>query len=444
MDLKLHNRVSQGTETDKFKKAFRRRGLAHAGLLSLSGSIFLPQAQAADIGSQSGANIAVNDNVRIVADKGETSASLYGVLNPFGETGTIDLGNNVTVIASDPTLYAKGVEIKGAGSVLTANGLTVEAYGKNAIGLNIFGQNAYADLGTGSRIKVVSTAGSMTAGVVIDTASTLVADRLSIETIGDSGTGLTISDYGSSADLGSGSTVKTNGRGSHGVYVDGLNGTAANGPARFIATALSIDTQGDDALGINVQNNAIVDLGSGSLIKTSGADAHGIWSFGEVTAQALTVKTTGNSANGIEVREGTADIGADSHISAARGGGLVANGQNTTLNYFGTVDKRNTVFSGGSYGASAQFTGATVNLKNSDITVDRNGSLALGLWALGGGVITGEDLTITGAAGSRGVYAVTGSRIDLTGDLAINMADTTQMAIGTQHNDGYAASRINA
>lgn len=83
-------------------------------------------------------------------------------------------------------------------------------------------------------------------------------------------------------------------------------------------------------------------------------------------------------------------------------------------------------------------------MQNTDITVDRNGSLALGLWTLSGGKITGDNLTITGAAGTRGVYAMTNSQIDLTNDLVINMSTPDQMAIATQHNDGYAASRINA
>lgn len=39
-------------------------------------------------------------------------------------------------------------------------------------------------------------------------------------------------------------------------------------------------------------------------------------------------------------------------------------------------------------------------MQNTDITVDRNGSLALGLWALSGGRITGDSLAITGAAGA--------------------------------------------
>lgn len=42
------------------------------------------------------------------------------------------------------------------------------------------------------------------------------------------------------------------------------------------------------------------------------------------------------------------------------------------------------------------------------------------------------------------MYAMSSSEIALTGDLEINMASSSQIAIATQHNNGYEASRINA
>ncbi|WP_434059460.1 hypothetical protein [Escherichia coli] len=99
-------------------------------------------------------------------------------------------------------------------------------------------------------------------------------------------------------------------------------------------------------------------------------------------------RAIGAAANGVEVRGGTTTIGADSHISSAQGGGLVTSGSDAIINFTGTAAQRNSIFSGGSYGASAQTATAVVNMQNTDITVDRNGSLALGLWALSGGRIT--------------------------------------------------------
>lgn len=39
---------------------------------------------------------------------------------------------------------------------------------------------------------------------------------------------------------------------------------------------------------------------------------------------------------------------------------------------------------------------------------------------------------------------MTNSQIDLTSDLVIDMSTPDQITIATQHDDGYAASRINA
>lgn len=152
-------------------------------------------------------------------------------------------------------------------------------------------------------------------------------------------------------------------------------------------------------MGINVQKNSVVDLGTNSSIKTNGDNARPL-ELWRVSANALTVDVTGAAANGVEVRGGTTTIGADSHISSAQGGGLVTSGSDATINFSGTAAQRNSIFSGGSYGASAQTATAVVNMQNTDITVDRNGSLALGLWALSGGRITGDSLAITGAAGA--------------------------------------------
>ena len=357
-------------------------------------------------------------------------------MTPTGNTpGNINLGNNVTVNVNAPTGYAKGIILQGNNSTLTANQLTVDVVGQTAaVGINLNGDYTHADLGTGSTIK------SNGDGVIVGHSSALLASQLSIEN--SNGTGLKINDYGSSADLGSGSQIKTNG--GPGVYIGGLNGNSANGVARFTATDLTIDVQGYSALGINVQRNSVVDLGTNSTIKTNGGYAHGIWSFGQLSANALAVEVNGTDANGIEVRGGITTIGAGSHISSNQGGGLVTNGTGATIHFSGTPTQRNSIFSGGSYGASAQSATAVINMQNTDIAVDRNGSLALGLWTLSGGKIAGDNLTITGAAGTRGVYAMTNSQIDLTNDLVINMSAPDQMAIATQHNDGYAASRINA
>lgn len=379
MGIKQHNGNTKADRLAELNIRSPSIQLIKFGAIGLNAIIFSPLLIAADTGSQYGTNITINDGDRITGDTADPSGNLYGVMTPAGNTpGNINLGNDVTVNVNDASGYAKGIIIQGKNSSLTANRLTVGVVGQtSAIGINLIGDYTHADLGTGSTIK------SNDDGIIIGHSSTLTATQFTIEN--SNGIGLTINDYGTS-----------------------------------------------------------VDLGTNSSIKTSGDNAHGLWSFGQVSANALTVDVTGAAANGVEVRGGTTTIGADSHISSAQGGGLVASGSDATINFSGTAAQRNSIFSGGSYGASAQTATAVINMQNTDITVDRNGSLALGLWALSGGRITGDSLAITGAAGARGIYAMTNSQIDLTSDLVIDMSTPDQMAIATQHDDGYAASRINA
>ena len=369
-------------------KWFDRQGslLAVVSAFILNFLIFSPSTLAANIGSQTGANITVNDGDHIIADTRISPDILYGVMNPGGSTGTVNLGNNVTVSASDPSLYAKGVVIQGNNSVLTANRLTVDVSGAKSIGFDLSGNYANAILGTGSSIKSISSSSGTADGVVVGANAVLSAEQLSIEISGNTGSGLLINADGSA------------------------------------------------------------DLGSGSQITTAGNNPLGIRSWGQLTAEALTVKAngTGSMAMGIDVRGGTANIGADSHITTAQGsvGGLSSNGANATLNFIGTPSQRNSIFSGGAYGASAQSTTALTVLQNTDITVYNNG--ALGLWTLEGGLLRGHNLSITGAESTRGALAMLDSQIDLTGDLRIIMATPEQWAMSTQHTNGYAASRINA
>ncbi|HEY3984021.1 pertactin-like passenger domain-containing protein, partial [Cedecea sp.] len=406
---------------------------------------------AANLGSQQGQNITINNGDHVIADATDANGVLYGVMNPYLSTGKVDLGNNVTVTAATLTGTAHGVLLHGDESTLTANRLTVNVSGEKATGLWLDGDKTQADLGSGSHIKVTGTGGERAgAGIELDHGSTLRAERLTIETTGNIGTGLSVAGRGSLAHLGSGSTIKTNGPESTGVYVGGLNGNGTYGPAVFTADQLTIETQGRNSYGMNIQNNSIADLGQGSQITTDGEYASGIWSWGDVKADALTVLTRGN---GIEILDGTASIGAGSHVSSGSAGALVANTEslgagnpvtNVTLNYFGTQDNRNRLFSGGEWGALARGKDASINLKNTDITVDGQGRLSTGLLAQRSAMIAGENITINGAQGTRGIYAETGSQVDLTGTLAIAMADTRQTAIATEHSEGSAASRINA
>ncbi|GKX61489.1 outer membrane autotransporter barrel domain-containing protein [Pragia fontium] len=446
MDISIYHRELQGKPTSKFCRRALNQRLAMAGLLSLSAMVFQQHALAAELGSQNADIITLNDGDKITADL-RNNGQLYGVSDNF-RTANINLADDVsiTITENNTNTAPRGVIVQGKNSVLTANRLSVDvAGGGGGFGLDIWGNNTKVDLGTGSYIKVNSNGTLFTKGIFVGSASTLLANGLTIET--NKGFGLDIQHQGTSVNLGEGSLISVE----EGVGVDisgtGISSNDKYGPSRFEATRLTINAK---LRGIAINKNAIVDLGSDSIINVTGDGAEGIYILanGEVKADRLTVKTTGNQgATALSVNSmGIANIGAGSHMSSLKSDPVVAFNKGSgkaTINFSGTSEQRNTIFSGGLYGVSAQFN-SVINLSNTDISVDRGGALGLGLSVMGGGVITGDNLTINGAAGARGVYTMSDSQIDLSGETIIHMADPAAIAIATQHNDGYSASRINA
>ncbi|HAT8020622.1 TPA: autotransporter outer membrane beta-barrel domain-containing protein, partial [Citrobacter rodentium] len=411
------------------------------GICCIGLAVYPGYTQAATIGSQTGVLIEVSNGDHIVADTADDD--LYGIKTPLGQqAATVRLGSGVTVTADDPERNAKGVMVEGADSVLTADRLTINVSGKDATGLWLFANNIQADLGTGSVITASTSEGSSTNGVVIRNGSALTADQLTVETAGYASTGLNIGGYGSLVDLGSESIISASGRNSYGIFISGIDGDAARGPAQLTATALSIKAEGNSAYGMYIQKNAVVDIGTGSVITAAGDYAMGITSFGQFNADALTIDVQGSDADGIEARGGSATIGADTHISSAAGSALVAS-EGATIDFRGSESARNTLFSGGGYAAAA-VTGAAITLSDTDITVGPGGDLGLGLVALDGGTISGKNLSITGAAGTRGIYAMTGGSIDLTGDLSVSMASADETAFYSTYYEGYAPGSISA
>ncbi|KIQ50077.1 hypothetical protein TA05_17600 [Citrobacter rodentium] len=422
----------------KFSETQRVFGL---GICCLGLAVYPGYAQAATIGSQTGVLIEVSDGDHIIADTADYG--FFGVKTDAGQQATVRLGSGVTVTADDPDNSARGVMVQGADSVLTADRLTINVSGKNAKGLWLSSDTIQADLGAGSVITASASDGSAE-GVIVENGSALTADQLTVEVTGDNNNkGLNISDYGSRADLGSGSVISTNGINSTGIFVAGLNGNAALGAAQLTATELSIKAEGYGAYGINIQKDAVVDIGTGSVITAAGKYAMGIWNLGQFSADGLTIDVQGDNANGIEVRSGSATVGADSHISSATGNALVASDSDATIIFRGSDSARNTLFSGGS-AASAQTPESSITLSDTDITVDRGGNLALGLWAMNGGTISGENLSVTGAAGTVGLYVMTRGHIDLTGDLSVSMASADEIAFYSAHYEGYAPGSISA
>lgn len=390
-----------------------------------------------NIGSQTGANITLNDGDILTGDA-TYSGGLYGVVNPYNQTGIVNLGRHAFINVTDADNYARGVVIWGNESQLSAEGLTLNISGNSALGINITGQDITADLGTGTTVNVTGTATA--SGILIRGASSLKAEALTVNLTGDGGFGLSVSNAGTRVDLGSGSTLSTQGRGSHAIRVHALNGRESSRRTSLTANQLTLNTTGDSAYGLNLQADSLANLGSGSTITTTGANAFGIWNFGELTADNLTINATGSGSVGLEVRQnGVADIGPGSHVTSAQAGSIVASGTSAIINFKGTAEQRNSLHSGGAYAASAQTSGSYVTLDETDIT-----SANMALWALNAGHISANNVSIRSAVNPRAaLYAMTGGEINLTGNIDITMASPDQFAIATQYNAGYAQGVVN-
>ena len=401
---------------------FPRNKIAKALMLASGMGVVPLISYAAVIGSQTGNEIILTDGTTLIADQ-SSGDGYYGILVNGATAATVTIGSGSTVRVSDAERYAKGIFIEAANSEFTADKLTLNVSGKTAVGIEFGGKNVTASLGSGSSVTTVASGDSFAEGVVVSNSSSLQANNLQISTQGTGGTALRVSGYGSHASLGDDSNLQTNGLNSNAVQVDNLTGESINGVATLKANALTINTLGNNSQGINIQDNGSVDLGSNSTIITTGDLSAGIWSWGELKADHLTISTAGETSAGLSGRDNSlSNIGAGSVISSDQTGGIVAMGDNAIVNLIGSEEERNTVYSAGFYGVSAQSTGATINLQNTDIMMKNVDTMTLGIWSTSGGTVNGDAVTITGPENATGVYAMAGGKANLTGDLTIDMS----------------------
>ncbi|QHM73393.1 autotransporter outer membrane beta-barrel domain-containing protein [Mixta intestinalis] len=420
---------------------FVRQRMALASALSLPLLIAPAAALAADLDAimvDNGARVVLNDGDRITVIGDEKY--LCAICNPVtANNSMLTLGNNVSIDVKGP--LASGMMISGKEVSLEANQLLVNVEGR--YGIKSEGANNILNLGSGSQINLNGTILASN-GIYLTRAASLEADALTINTQG-SATGLYITDAGTNANLGNNSVIRTQDNQATGIYIFGRATSDTDPAATLKANQLTIETAGTAAYGINIQSNSEVDLGSQTSVTTQGESAIGIWNLGNLKAQQLHIRTEGsNFANALKVQgEGQADIGAGSTLYSANSGALVASGDSATINFNGNETQRNTIFSGGTYGISAQSSGSQINISWTDIDVTSNADQVVGIWALNGGEINGNNLSVMGNSNTIGAYAMMDSAIDLTGDTRIHMASPSEIAVGTQHDENHQASRIN-
>ncbi|GKX61575.1 hypothetical protein SOASR032_01440 [Pragia fontium] len=405
-------------------RSIKKQQLTIAGLLSL-GALALPyHVLAADIGSQVADNIILNNDDRIIADHTNAANTLVGISSEG--IANINLAKDVTIIAEGNSLV-NAIELKGDNGVLTADRLTISTKGSNLIsGIMVTGANNRLDLGSDSHITVgINSASGSGYGISLANGSTLNANRLTIDS---QVAGIMVSGAGTKVNLGEGSTIKANRMA--GVVLS--NGSVSDNIV-FEASKLSIMTQGDNVAGISIGKYTATDLGSGSSIKTEGENAFGISAQGDFTADALTISTQGlgSSAFGLS-GEATVNIGANSHISAKNSVGMNIGSMGTSVvNFRGSATERNSVYSSGAAptGVATLLSGITANLAYTDINIDSSQGAGYGVIAMSEGTFNGDNLTINGNASTTGIFAFLDGKVNLTGDTVINLPDSNEVAI---------------
>lgn len=360
----------------------KQQSLALASVLSL-GILSMPyNVFAADLSSQLGTNIQLNDGDSIVADLRNESFYLYGVANSMGTSANFDLANNVSITTNGPD-SSVGVFIWGNNGLVKANQLQVKVEGTSTA-YGIYGEGSENNLNLGTNTKIITSGGTVY-GIILGANTILEANALTVEAQGE-----------------------------------------------------------NNAVGLNITSggNNKINLGENSVIRATGKTASGIGLSGEFTANALTVDVKGTQGSnfgiGTSLSYGTVTkIGDNSHISVENGTGInAASLQNVKIDFFGTETQRNTISVSGdkSFMAVATMLTATVNLDNTDITVDYSGSNpyeSIGLAAMSNGAINANNVTLTSTSPlTIGALVVNNGVLSLTGNSAIiqsNVSDTAFM-----------------
>ena len=239
------------------------------------------------------------------------NGQIYGIY--AGGKADIQLGDQTTISANSNSGSANGIYLASSGSNVTANELQITGSGASAYG--IYGKGN-VDLGSDGKFDIKGT--FMANGAYMTAGSSLKADGLEIAVNTQTGSGYGIYLDNSTADLGHGTSINmiSTGTGSgQGVLAMGTQTTV-------VANELQVSTQ--NGYGLNIQNGAFLNGGSGSIISAQGNNQHAIWTVGtgaKFQADHLTLTATGTSAQGIQTQNGgSAQIGSGSHIVSMNGG----------------------------------------------------------------------------------------------------------------------------
>lgn len=332
---------------------------------------------------------------------------------------TVDLGSGTLVESTSSLGTILGLHIEGSNTTVNGNDLTINATAARGSASGLSLKNANVNLTGNTKINA-STKGFLLA-IELANNSSLSIDHLELngQNEGGDGYGILVKD-GSHLSLGDNSSITV--ERDNGLYATG-SGTTVN------VNKTTIESKHGHA--VNAQANSIVNLGTGSTV--SNDFLMSIWSVDNalVLADHLTVNHTGGDDAVQAAVGGVIKIGAGSHVTSSSGGIGVL--KDSTFDFIGTADERNSVTVSDSHAATSQGEDATLNIKNTDIIASSAtaNSIATGLFSYNKGVINAENMNISIDESGFAAYAWLGGVINLSGNTVINASSNRKSALAT-------------
>ncbi|MBC3209345.1 autotransporter outer membrane beta-barrel domain-containing protein [Pseudomonas sp. SWRI111] len=343
--------------------------------------------------------------------------------------GVRDAGSAFAISIRDSVItangqFSHGVLLSGGDSSVQASDSTVSTLGEASHGFNFAGASQSGEL---SRVAV-STAGDNAFALNLGQGAQVRATDVSLTTVGR---------FSSAADLSGGSALSarggrfnTSGDNAHGLF---LLGTDTLQRALASLTDSEIRTAGDNAIALNVNRNATATLAD-SRITTLGANAYGVWvpnADSQLLANNLSIDTQGDNAIGVFTQlGGKASLdGGNVHTQGSRAYALYAGNVSS-------IEARNLSLQVGadSVGAFASDR-SQISLAQIDLRSDQT---TIGLASYSGSTIEAVDSSVSlSGTGARAVQANNGATVRLD-NLGIQAVGTDSIGLQSLASAGVS------
>jgi hypothetical protein len=433
----------------------------------LGGSIATAGTQANGVLAENGGTVAIGvSNSEAGATSVVTSGtSAPGVVAYVG--GAVQITGATIATNGDGS---SGLSLNGAGSSITATGISVTTRGGVDTATGDHADGAFngpyppGGVTSGGFLSIanstVATSGASADGVVTSTGGTTTISGGSVTTSGVGAYAIAVN--GGGAVTLNGTTISTTANGSGGFSVEGAGST-------LTASGVSVTTQGafdpisgDHSYGLyNGPSGTITSGGAATLtdttISTQGADMHGVvtGAGGSTTLIGTNLSTAGPGANGVFTNAGG--------VTNINGGSVNTAGQDahalfvTGLGSQGNLGGAGTFATtgAGAIGFYAALGGAISATASTMITIATSGgvSLATGLGAygvnadgVGSSIKLGSATIMTSGAGATGLYASdraasgAAGTISAIGRLNVQTKNASAAAVALQGNGATIAA----